>query len=234
MERKGCIFENILFKSQLKKGRVQHQLLREIEIQSRLRHPNILQMLGWFHDKNRIYLILEYAAQGELFKILRNKRRFDENTTSKYIYQVCRALRCCHRNEVIHRDLKPENILLDIDGNVKISDFGWSVHAPSFRRKTLCGTIDYLAPELVQHRTYSEKVDVWTVASTTDVTYSRIIAVIYHIPDYVSSIASSFIRWILRKDPLNRPSLDEVLKSEFVRIHKRFAIESKKKTDMVS
>lgn len=226
----------VLFKSQIVKADMQHQLLRETEIHSRMRHPNILQMLGWFHDEKKIYLILEYAAGGELFKLLRRQHRFDEVTTSKYVYQVSRALRCCHRNEVIHRDLKPENILLDIHGNVKISDFGWSVHAPSLRRKTMCGTVDYLAPEIVRRRSYSEKVDVWTVgiltyelivgsppfeSPTTEITYSRIASVLYKIPHYVSPMASSFIKWILRRNPDERPSLDEVMRSEFVRIHKR-------------
>lgn len=233
----------ILFKSKLSQAKMQHQLLREVEIHSRLRHPNILQMLGWFHDLKKVYLILEYAAGGELFKILRKKRRFEEIEASKIIYQVSRALRCCHRNEVIHRDLKPENILLGIDGDVKISDFGWSVHAPSLRRKTMCGTIDYLAPELVNNHTYSEKVDVWTVgvltyellvgsppfeSTDTKVTYSRISAVIYKMPQYISTVAASFIRSILRRNPDERPSLDEIMKMDFPLLHKRSALQKEK------
>ena len=93
--------------------------------------------------------MLEYAAHGEMFKALQKARRFSEVRTAlvsrrvlltllkaeclrlQYIDQVADALDYCHRKDVIHRDIKPENLLLDLGGNVKISDFGWSVHAPS-------------------------------------------------------------------------------------------------------
>jgi aurora kinase A len=64
---------------------------------------------------------------------------------------------------VIHRDIKPENLLLDIKGDLKIADFGWSVHAPSSKRRTFCGTLDYLPPEMVDRSTYDEKVDLWAL-----------------------------------------------------------------------
>ncbi|KAL7671830.1 hypothetical protein ACOME3_006732 [Neoechinorhynchus agilis] len=86
----------ILFKSELLKGQVTRQLEREIEIQSHLKHPNILKMLGWFHDERRIYLILEYAEKGELYKILKAQKRMDDVFTSRCIYQVAQALHCCH------------------------------------------------------------------------------------------------------------------------------------------
>ncbi len=92
----------VLFKSQLQKGGVEHQLRREIEIQSHLRHPNILRMFGYFYDETRVYLILEYAPRGEMYKTL-NKApngRFDEPVTGKYIYQMANALSYCHSKKV--------------------------------------------------------------------------------------------------------------------------------------
>ena len=102
----------VLFKSQLSKAGVEHQLRREIEIQSHLRHPNILRLYGYFYDANRVYLILEFAAKGELYKVLQSEEKFSEETTSKYICQLAGALAYCHKKHVIHRDIKPENLLL--------------------------------------------------------------------------------------------------------------------------
>lgn len=80
---------------------------------------------------------------------------------AKYVYQVADALHYCHQNEVIHRDIKPENLLLTVNGDVKLADFGWSVHAPSLKRNTMCGTLDYLPPEMVEGKEYCNYVDHW-------------------------------------------------------------------------
>lgn len=97
------------------------------------RHPHILRLLTWFHDETRIYLALEIASEGELFKHLKQSpnHRFDELRAAKYTYQVADALNYCHLNNVIHRDLKPENILLTSSDDIKLADFGWSAHTLS-------------------------------------------------------------------------------------------------------
>jgi aurora kinase A len=179
----------VLFKSQLVKSNVEHQLRREIEIQSHLRHPNILRLYGYFYDATRVYLILEYAPRGELYKELQKCVFFDEKLTAKYIYQLADALKYCHTKKVIHRDIKPENLLVNAKGDLKIADFGWSVHAPSSRRTTMCGTLDYLPPEMIEHKAHDEKVDLWCLgilcyeflvgkppfeAETSKLTYDRI------------------------------------------------------------
>lgn len=76
-------------------------------------------------------------------------KRFPEDVCANYVAQIADALLYCHKRKVIHRDIKPENLLLGANGEIKIADFGWSVHAPSSRRTTLCGTLDYLPPEMV-------------------------------------------------------------------------------------
>ena len=162
----------VLYKSELQHGSgVEKQVRREIEIQSNLRHPNILKMYGHFHDSKRIFLILEFAGKGELYKHLRRENRFPEWKAAQYIAQMASALRYLHRKHVIHRDIKPENILVGIHGEIKISDFGWSVHAPNQRRATLCGTLDYLPPEMVRlgrkDKSYDEKVDLWSLGVLT-------------------------------------------------------------------
>ncbi|XP_046391453.1 aurora kinase A-A-like isoform X2 [Ischnura elegans] len=123
----------VLFKAQILAANVEHQLRREIEIQSHLRHPNIIRMFSYFHDEKRVYIILEFAPKGELFKQLKQEpnNRFDEERTAEYMAQLASALQYCHKKKVIHRDIKPENLLLGSKGELKIADFGWSVHAPS-------------------------------------------------------------------------------------------------------
>ena len=161
----------VLHKSELQQGGVQKQVRREIEIQSNLRHPNVLSLYGHFHDSKRIFLILEFAGRGELYKHLRKEHRFPEWKAAHYIAQMAAALKYLHKKHVMHRDIKPENILVGIHGEIKISDFGWSVHAPNNRRQTMCGTLDYLPPEMLtksnQENFYSEKVDLWSLGVLT-------------------------------------------------------------------
>uniref|UniRef100_A0A8C2FPX1 non-specific serine/threonine protein kinase n=1 Tax=Cyprinus carpio TaxID=7962 RepID=A0A8C2FPX1_CYPCA len=118
----------VLFKSQMEKEGVEHQLRREIEIQSHLRHPNILRFYNYFHDDTRVFLILEYAPRGEMYKELQRCGRFDDQRSATYMEELADALLYCHEKKVIHRDIKPENLLLGYRGELKIADFGWSVH----------------------------------------------------------------------------------------------------------
>ncbi|KAB8349856.1 hypothetical protein FH972_023869 [Carpinus fangiana] len=156
----------VLHKSEIQQGKVEGQVRREIEIQSNLAHPNILRLYGHFSDSKRIFLILEFAAKGELYKHLRKATRFPELQAAQYIAQMASALKFLHKKHIMHRDIKPENILVGIHGEIKISDFGWSVHAPNNRRQTMCGTLDYLPPEMLRGGTenwYDEKIDLWSL-----------------------------------------------------------------------
>ncbi|XP_012498445.1 PREDICTED: aurora kinase C-like [Propithecus coquereli] len=102
----------VLFKSQIEKEGLEHQLRREIRIQWHLQHPNIVRLYNYFHDARRIYLILEYAPKGELYKELQKNQKFDEQRTATIIEELADALAYCHDKKVIHRDIKPENLLL--------------------------------------------------------------------------------------------------------------------------
>lgn len=221
-ESKYIVALKVLSKKQLMKHNVQHQLRREIEIQSHLHHRNILQLFGYFYDEMRVYLILEYAPRGELYKKLKENQCFDDHTSACYIRQIIDALEVCHSRNVIHRDIKPENILIGYDGELKIADFGWSVHAPSSRRTTMCGTLDYLPPEMVQHKVYDKNVDLWCLGvlayeflvgcppfetETSEGTYERIVSVRYKVPETVSDRAKDFIGRLLQKRPEDRMPL---------------------------
>ncbi|KIE00221.1 serine/threonine-protein kinase, partial [Metarhizium majus ARSEF 297] len=204
----------VLHKSELHEGRVERQVRREIEIQSNLRHPNILKLYSHFHDSKRIFLVLEFAGRGELYKHLRKADRFSEPKAARYIAQMASALRYLHRKHIIHRDIKPENILVGIYGEVKISDFGWSVHSPRSRRKTYCGTLDYLPPEMVipnnPENSYDEKVDLWALGvlayeflvgeapfeDTPAMTCRRIARAEMKVPSFVSAEATSLIKGV--------------------------------------
>ncbi|KAK3391671.1 serine/threonine-protein kinase 6 [Sordaria brevicollis] len=219
----------VLYKSELQHGTgVEKQVRREIEIQSNLRHPNILKLYGHFHDSKRIFLILEYAGKGELYKHLRKENRFPEWKAAQYVAQMASALKYLHRKHVIHRDIKPENILVGIHGEIKISDFGWSVHAPNNRRQTLCGTLDYLPPEMIRSGSkdnwYNEKVDLWSLGvltyeflvgeapfeDTPIMTQKRIARADMTIPEWVSKEAKDLIKKLLVLDPEKRLPLEEV------------------------
>lgn len=208
----------VLYKSELQQGSgVEKQVRREIEIQQNLRHPNILRLFGHFHDPKRIFLILEFAGQGELYKLLRKESRFPEWKAAQYVAQMASALKYLHRKHVIHRDIKPENILVGIHDEIKISDFGWSVHAPNKRRATLCGTLDYLPPEMIKSgskdNTYDEKVDLWSLGvltyeflvgeapfeDTPVMTQRRIARADMTIPSFVSPEARDLIKRVSRR-----------------------------------
>ncbi|KAF2902762.1 hypothetical protein ILUMI_03427 [Ignelater luminosus] len=222
-----------LLKKELVKGRVERQVLREIEIQSHLKHPNILELLTFFHDDFRIYIVLEFAGKGELYKHLKQSPggHFNEHLSAKYIYQVADALNYCHQNKVIHRDIKPENLLLSIDDDIKLADFGWSVHAPSLRRDTMCGTLDYLPPEMVEGKAYGKYVDNWCLgilcyeflvgnppfeSKSNNETYKRIQRVDIKYPSHLSTGAIDLISRLLRRTSNNRITLEGVMQHQWV------------------
>lgn len=221
----------VLHKKELQAAKVEKQLRREIEIQSNLRHPNILRLFGHFHDSSRVFLILEFAGRGELYKILRKAGKFDEPTAASYVAQMASALSYLHKKHVIHRDIKPENILVGIQGEIKLSDFGWSVHAPTNRRQTMCGTLDYLPPEMLDGTAaYNEKVDLWSLgvlmyeflvgaAPFEDEpvqTQKRIVQGDMSVPNWVSWEAKDLIMRLLQTDPDLRIPLSEVERHQWI------------------
>lgn len=222
----------VLFKSQLQSSNVEHQLRREVEIQSHLRHPNILRLYGYFYDKSRVYLILEYAAKGELYRELRRFKCFSEKRSATYIASLARALIYLHGKHVLHRDIKPENLLIGIKGELKIADFGWAVHTLE-KRRTMCGTLDYLPPEMVENKEHDAGVDIWSLgvllyeflygappfeAKEHSDTYRRIMKVDLIFPSKpgVSDAAKDLICKLLVKDSSQRLSLTALLQHPWI------------------
>ena len=226
----------VIFKKQVDRHAIYDQLRDEVEIQSRLRHPGVLRLYGYFHDDKRVYLVLELATGGELYKRLQAEERFSEAQTARWIAQIADALRVVHENKVIHRDIKPENLLLDAEDNLKIADFGWSTIA-KHKRKTFCGTLDYLAPEMLSDGVYDNRVDVWALgvlcyecltgrapfetSDSVDETHRNIINMTPRYPDdvHVSDEAKSLIAALLQKLPADRMTLEHVLTHPFIAKH---------------
>ncbi|KAJ3812216.1 kinase-like protein [Lentinula aff. lateritia] len=231
-EPKYILALKTLYKSEIVAGKVEKQIRREIEIQQNLRHPNVLRLYGYFHDEKRIFLMLEFAGKGELYKQLSKYGCFSEKRGSRYIDQMADALSYLHSKHVIHRDIKPENLLLGLNGELKIADFGWSVHAPGNRRRTMCGTLDYLPPEMVEGKEHSEKVDYWALGVLTyeflignppfedrksvNNTYRRIMKVDLRFPPGMSAEVKDLITRLLQHEPQDRIPLLDVLRHPWI------------------
>ncbi|OCF74469.1 AGC/PKA protein kinase [Kwoniella mangroviensis CBS 8886] len=130
----------------------------EREMLVRVRHPFLVNLWGTFQDVNNLYMVMDFVAGGELFSLLRKSQRFPNSVAKFYAAEVALALDYLHSLDIIYRDLKPENLLLGADGHVKVTDFGFAKHVPDITW-TLCGTPDYLAPEVVQSKGYNKSVD---------------------------------------------------------------------------
>lgn len=140
----------------------QEHIMNEKKVMAELDHPFLVRLEGTHKDKNHLYFLLEPALGGELFSVLRQKTFFDEDTARFFAAGVVLAFEYMHSKDIIYRDLKPENLLLDEMGYLKITDFGFAKKVKD-RTWTLCGTPDYLAPEVVSGQGHGKGVDWWTL-----------------------------------------------------------------------
>jgi aurora kinase len=167
----------IISKAQAITQKEEMLIRRELEVHQNLAHKNILKLLSWFHDEKSIYLVLEFAPGGNLYSKLKKqpKGRFTEHVTAQYVAQIASALRYMHNKNIMHRDIKPENILLGLHAEIKLADFGYSVHSDSGFRSTVCGTLDYLSPEVavmtlkpgMSDEWYTKAIDQWSLGVLT-------------------------------------------------------------------
>jgi protein kinase A/protein kinase X len=134
----------------------------EKSVLERVKHPFIITLLATFQDSTFIYMLLEYICGGELFSRLRREGRFSNDVALFYICEIVLAFEYLHSLNIAYRDLKPENILIDKEGHVKITDFGFAKHLND-KTYTLCGTPEYLAPEIIQNRGHHFAVDWWAL-----------------------------------------------------------------------
>ncbi|CAK0850436.1 unnamed protein product, partial [Prorocentrum cordatum] len=149
-------------KRKLREQSMAPYLLREVETQKRLRHPNILILHGAFEDDEYVYILLELAQGGSLFDVLKHRGHLSEREAAGIFTDIASALDFLHSRGIVHRDVKPENILMCTGDVPKLADFGWCAELTdsSGPRKTFCGTWDYLSPEVVDNQPHDRGVDV--------------------------------------------------------------------------
>lgn len=186
------------------------------------RHPFVVKLFYAFQDHEKLYLILEYAQGGELFTYLKQDRMFPETTACFYMAEMVLALEHLHRNlGVIYRDLKPENCLLDSEGHLLLTDFGLSKVAVDGNDKcnSILGTLEYMAPEVIQAQKYGMAVDWWSFGAlgydlmtgsppfqggNTAKIQERIVKQKLALPYFLSSDSKDLLTRLLRKEPQKR------------------------------
>ncbi|XP_074989819.1 cAMP-dependent protein kinase catalytic subunit PRKX isoform X2 [Calonectris borealis] len=134
----------------------------EKSVLKEVNHPFLIRLFWTNHDERFLYMLMEYVPGGELFSYLRNMGRFNNSTGLFYSTEIICAIEYLHSKEIVYRDLKPENILLDKEGHIKLTDFGFAKKLVD-RTWTLCGTPEYLAPEVIQSKGHGRAVDWWAL-----------------------------------------------------------------------
>ena len=134
----------------------------EIDIQSRINHPNIIKLLYVKERSESFDLVMEFAKYGNLYTYIKKHSYLTEEKSFKFFIQVVNAIYFLHKNDLIHRDIKPENILL-FEDCVKLCDFGWCTRLDGGNRGTFCGTAEYMSPEMVNKEEYSKDIDIWSL-----------------------------------------------------------------------
>jgi protein kinase A len=152
----------VLKKAQVVKMKQIEHTNDERRMLNRVRHPFLVTLWGTWQDSRNLYMVMDFVEGGELFSLLRKSQRFPNPVAKFYAAEVTLALEYLHSHQIIYRDLKPENLLLDRHGHLKITDFGFAKDVPDITW-TLCGTPDYLAPEVVSSKGYNKSVDWWSL-----------------------------------------------------------------------
>ncbi|XP_054820382.1 CBL-interacting serine/threonine-protein kinase 4-like [Prosopis cineraria] len=211
------------------------RIVREVDAMRRLHdHPHILKIHEVLATKTKIYLIVEFAAGGELFSKISRKGRMTEPVARRYFQQLVSALCFCHKNGVAHRDVKPQNLLLDHEGNLKVSDFGLSALPEQLKNgllQTACGTPAYTAPEILFRRGYDgSKADAWSCGLILYVLLAgylpfsdanipemckKISRRDYQFPEWISKPARFVINRLLDPNPKNRMSLESLYQNSW-------------------
>lgn len=221
----------IIPKTLLQKQHQKEKMRQEIEIHRNIYNKNIVKFYSSFDDENFVYILLELCSRRSLMELHKRRRAVTEPEARYFFKQITEAVKYLHDNNIIHRDLKLGNLFLNDNMDIKIGDFGLATRYDGERKMTLCGTPNYIAPEVLCKTGHSFEVDAWSMGcilytllvgkppfetSNLKETYNRIKKNIYQIPrSKVSPTATSLIQKLLNSDPLKRPSMADVLVDPF-------------------
>ena len=220
-KKTGDIFVmKILKKNDIIKQKQVDHVYSEFNILINLKHPFIVQLLGYnFDDPKYVYFILEYIQGGELFTLLRTKRTFPIPQARFYIAHIITIFEYLHSKNIVYRDLKPENILINKNGYLKLTDFGFAKQLENEKTYTLCGTPEYLAPEIILNKGHGKAVDWWTLGillyemlvgidpfsdDEPMKTYQKILKGKINFPKTINKDAKSLIKHLLTQDTSKR------------------------------
>lgn len=207
----------------------------EVEIHSQLKHPSVLELFNYFEDNHYVYLILEICHNGELNRYLKTKRRtLTENEARRILTQVVEGLIYLHSHNIIHRDLSLANLLLTTNMDAKIADFGLAIQLdlPDEKHYTMCGTPNYIAPEIAGRGAHGLESDVWSLGCMlytmlvgkppfdTDgikKTLNKVVHGNFDMPSCLSWQSQDLITSLLKKHPSQRPTLQHILEHPFMK-----------------
>ena len=236
----GKIYAAKLFeKKALVNQKSRNKLINEIKLHKKLHHQNIVNFEHFFEDKENVYILLELCSNQTLNELVKRRKRLTEIEVQCYLLQIIKALKYIHSHKIIHRDLKLGNLFITQKLELKLGDFGLAAKLDyeGQRRRTLCGTPNYIAPEILEQKNgHSYEVDIWSLGvvaytmlfgrppfETVDVnlTYKRIKMNNYSFPDNikVDPTAKKLISSILNLDPSKRPSLDAIAENDFFKMY---------------
>uniref|UniRef100_A0A6J0SLD0 Serine/threonine-protein kinase PLK4 n=1 Tax=Pogona vitticeps TaxID=103695 RepID=A0A6J0SLD0_9SAUR len=220
-------------KAMHKVGMVQ-RVQNEVKIHCQLKHPSILELYNYFEDSNYVYLILEMCHNGEMSRYLKTrKNRFSEEEVRHFMHQIITGMLYLHTHGILHRDLTLSNLLLTNNMNIKIADFGLATQLkmPHEKHYTMCGTPNYISPEIATRSAHGLESDVWSLGcmfytlltgkppfdtDTVKNTLNKVVLADYEMPTFLSVEAQDLIQQLLRKNPADRLSLSSVLDHPFM------------------
>ncbi|EFA04647.1 serine/threonine-protein kinase polo [Tribolium castaneum] len=223
----------VVSKKLIVKENQKEKMTQEIQIHKSLKHKNIVGFYSFFEDTDNIYIVLELCRKRSMMELQKRRKMLTEPETRFYMRQILNGVSYLHQRRIIHRDLKLGNLFLNDELTVKIGDFGLAatIEYEGERKKTLCGTPNYIAPEILQKKGHSFEVDIWSIGCimytllvgkppfetrSLKETYSRIKKCEYHFTTTISPAAKSMIMLMLQSDPKSRPKVTELLQHPFI------------------
>ncbi|NP_001397551.1 serine/threonine-protein kinase PLK4 isoform 4 [Mus musculus] len=220
-------------KAMYKAGMVQ-RVQNEVKIHCQLKHPSVLELYNYFEDNNYVYLVLEMCHNGEMNRYLKNRMKpFSEREARHFMHQIITGMLYLHSHGILHRDLTLSNILLTRNMNIKIADFGLAtqLNMPHEKHYTLCGTPNYISPEIATRSAHGLESDIWSLGcmfytlligrppfdtDTVKNTLNKVVLADYEMPAFLSREAQDLIHQLLRRNPADRLSLSSVLDHPFM------------------